>query len=77
MTDPTLDTLTGAAAIAAFIGITERQAHHALLRGRLPAGKLGNVWISSRGKLREHLDGIIKLAAPKPKPTPASPKRKR
>ena len=38
------DTLCGAAAIAEFLGKTERQVQHLLENRRLPAFKLGGVW---------------------------------
>jgi hypothetical protein len=42
--DIAADTLEGAAAIAVFIGKTERQANHLLSKKQLPAYKLGNIW---------------------------------
>jgi hypothetical protein len=38
------DTLEGAAAIAVFIGKTERQINHLLSKKQLPAFKLGGIW---------------------------------
>lgn len=38
------DTIEGAAAIAAFLGKTERQANYLLEKKQLPAYKLGGRW---------------------------------
>jgi hypothetical protein len=38
------DTLQGAAAIAAFLGKTERQTNHLLEKKQIPAFKLGGRW---------------------------------
>jgi hypothetical protein len=42
--DLAADTLEGAAAIAAFLGKTERQTNYLLERKQLPAFKLGGRW---------------------------------
>jgi hypothetical protein len=47
------DKLTGAVAIAEFIGEKPRRTFHLLSSGLLPAGKLGGEWIASRKALRE------------------------
>jgi hypothetical protein len=52
--DIAADRLSGAKAIAAFLGITPRRAVVLLERGVLPAGKEGRTWIASRQALREH-----------------------
>lgn len=52
--DIATDRLSGAKAIAAFLGITPRRAVVLLERGALPAGKEGRTWIASRQALREH-----------------------
>jgi len=52
--DIAADRLSGAKAIATFLGITPRRAVFLLERGFLPAGKEGRTWIASRRALREH-----------------------
>jgi hypothetical protein len=52
-----LDLLKGAAAIASYLGLTERQVYHYLEAGNLPAKKVGKVWIASPKKLREFFEG--------------------
>lgn len=50
----TMDLLKGAAAIAAFLGLTERAVYRYLENGTLPAKKVGKLWIASPRVLREH-----------------------
>ncbi len=47
------DLLHGAAAIAAFIGIKERQARHQIEQGNIPVTRLGRLIISSKRALRQ------------------------
>jgi hypothetical protein len=47
----------GAAAIAAEIGVTQRQAFYLLQRAQLPAMKIGNRWCVSRESLKLHFAG--------------------
>ena len=52
------DTLTGIRAIAVFTGATERRTLYLLEGGRLPAGKVGNLWVASKARLRQLFDAI-------------------
>ena len=45
------DLLWTAARIGQALNITERQAHHLLEQGRLPAKKIGGRWVASRHAL--------------------------
>jgi hypothetical protein len=50
-----LDLLWGAEAIAKALNLkNRRQAFHLLEGGKIPARKVGNQWVASRQKLREH-----------------------
>ena len=51
------DIVWGAAAIAAVIRRSERQAFYLLESGALPAKKLGKQWVASRRKLLAALTG--------------------
>jgi len=52
--DIAADRLSGAKAIAAFLGVTPRRAVYLLESGLIPAGKEGRTWVASRQALREH-----------------------
>lgn len=52
------DTLSGAQAIADFIGTTRRQAYHKCEKGLIPAGKLGKIWIGSKRKITKHFSDV-------------------
>jgi hypothetical protein len=56
---PTLrdDLLWGAQAIADAVGIDIRAAYHLLQNGKLPAVKTGDVWTTTRSRLRRHFEG--------------------
>jgi hypothetical protein len=49
--------LIGCTAIAAFVGLDERRCFYWLQRGYLPADKAGDVWVSTRSRLRRHFSG--------------------
>jgi len=49
--DANFDIVWGAAAIAAVIRRTERQAYYLLESGALPARKVGAQWVASRKRL--------------------------
>ena len=51
---PAEDVLSGAKAIAEFIGENERRTIYLLERGMLPAGKLGQRWVASKRTLDRH-----------------------
>lgn len=66
MTDTTMagaslasEVIHGVHAIADELNITTRKAETLLRAGKLPAGKLGRTWISSRAALRQHMDKLI------------------
>jgi hypothetical protein len=48
------DVLRGATAIAAFIGLDERNTYTAPQRGYLPAQKEGKQWVSTKSRLTAH-----------------------
>lgn len=48
------DLLWGAQEIAREIGRGEKVTYNMLERGELPAKKIGNRWVASKMKLREH-----------------------
>ena len=48
------DIIRGAPAIGAFIGETEHRVYYLARRGLIPVGKLGNLLIGSKQRLREH-----------------------
>lgn len=47
------DFLHGAAAIARFLGMSNRRAYYALERGDLPAFKIGSIWTARKSTLLE------------------------
>ena len=51
------DLLWGARAIAEYIGKTYRQTTYMLEHGRLPAEKIGSIWIGNKSKIRARLLG--------------------
>jgi hypothetical protein len=51
---PAADRIEGAKAIAAFLGITERQARWRLDRGLIPHAREGERFVASKSALREH-----------------------
>jgi hypothetical protein len=51
------DVLRGCAAIAAYIGLDQRQTFHALQRGYLPAQKEGKTWVALKSRLTQHYRG--------------------
>jgi hypothetical protein len=55
-TEPTIaeDALRGIKRIAAFIDEPERRTQYLLETKRIPAGKLGRLWIASKRQLHEH-----------------------
>jgi hypothetical protein len=48
------DILRGCPAIAAYIGLPERQTFYILQRNLLPAWKEGKFWVSTRSRLSHH-----------------------
>jgi hypothetical protein len=56
-TDEFADLLWGAQAIADFINKNYRQTVYLLSTNKLPARKIGAIWIGNRSKLRAHLLG--------------------
>ena len=50
------DLLIGCAAIAAELGIGQRQAFHWLQHKLVPAKKVGSVWTTTKTALRRHLE---------------------
>jgi hypothetical protein len=58
MTDLADDLLTGAGAIAGFIGATRRRAFYLLERGELPAFKLGNIWHARKSAIRNRIEEL-------------------
>lgn len=54
MTDPETDLLTGVAAIAAHLGMTDRQVYHLHDSGELPTFKLGAKVCARRSTLARH-----------------------
>jgi hypothetical protein len=51
---PAQDRIEGARAIAAFLGITERQCRWRMDRGLIPYAREGERFVASRRALREH-----------------------
>jgi hypothetical protein len=51
------DLLVGCNAIAAELGFDPRQTYYWLSRGYLDADKVGDLWISTRSRLRRQFDG--------------------
>jgi hypothetical protein len=54
MASPAEDVLSGAKAIAEFIGESERRTHYLLDRGLLPAGQMGTRWVGSKKRIAQH-----------------------
>lgn len=52
------DRLGGVAQIATFTGETVRRTQYLLERGLIPAGKVGNRWVASKRRLREHFAAL-------------------
>jgi hypothetical protein len=57
------DLLWGIAAIARVINRNQRQSYHLLQTGALPARKIGQQWVASRGQLLATLVGDAASAA--------------
>ena len=49
--------LWGAKAIAAYIKQTPRQTYYLLESGQLPAQRLGQRWVTTKARIRAHLNG--------------------
>jgi hypothetical protein len=47
-----VDLLHGAAEIAAFLGLTERQAFHQIEQGNIPTTRMGRLIVASKSALR-------------------------
>ena len=58
--DPEDRLIVGAKDIGEFLGLTPRQAFHALEKKYLPANKLGKQWISTPRRLRPYATGEAK-----------------
>ena len=58
-----VDVLWGTKAIAAELGLGQRQAYYALERGLIPATKRGRRWVASRKILAEHFGRVLNKAA--------------
>jgi hypothetical protein len=48
------DLLFGAAPIAKFLGLTERQARHQIDHGQIPVTRMGRLIVASKRVLRRH-----------------------
>ena len=59
MSDRT-DFLWGCRAIARYIDKSERSTYHLLEHRKLPAGKVGATWVSTKSVLREYLDDLAR-----------------
>jgi hypothetical protein len=57
MTEEFQNVLWGAQAIADYIGKTYRQTRYMLEHGRLPAQKMGQLWIGNKKKISARLLG--------------------
>jgi hypothetical protein len=55
--DLAADLLFGIEAIAKYIGIGKRQAHHAIVCGHIPIRRMGRTIVGSKSALRRHLTG--------------------
>jgi hypothetical protein len=51
------DILWGAQAIADAIGRDVRDVYYLLQRGLIPATKTGDIWTTTRSRLRRHFEG--------------------
>jgi hypothetical protein len=60
--DLAADTLSGASAIAAFLGKTERQTNHLLEKRQIPAFKLGGRWHMRKSTYRSHIERLESAA---------------
>ena len=62
--DPEDRLIVGANDIGQFLGLTPRQAYHALSKGYLPGKKLGKQWTSTPRRLRpyaiDEVDSAVK-----------------
>jgi len=59
MTDPeNSDLLYGVAAIASYLGLTEKQARHRTQQGTIPTFKMGSVVCARRSSLRAWLANL-------------------
>jgi len=53
------DLMGGVPAIAAFLGLSERQTYHLLENRKLPAFKIGNrKWQARKSTLRRHIQNL-------------------
>jgi hypothetical protein len=57
------DLLRGIEEIADEIGLTPRQTHYALTKGRIPAARDGNSWVASKETLRDHYKKLTAKSA--------------
>jgi hypothetical protein len=57
------DLLIGAAAIATFLGLTERAARHQIDEGEIPHVRMGRLIVGSKRVLRNHFSPDNKTAA--------------
>jgi len=55
--DDTLDVLIGAIAIARYLNIDVRRCYHMMERGHLPVIKMGDLWTTTKSRLRRHFEG--------------------
>ena len=53
------DLLRGCAEISAFIGESQRRTFYLLENSRIPCGKVGSLWLSSKSALRQHYAALI------------------
>jgi hypothetical protein len=62
--DLAADLLWGTAKIAAFLGLSERQADHAIRSGHLPVRRMGRLIVGSKAALRKQFTVVDEKAAP-------------
>ena len=55
------DLLWGCKAIADELGLDRRAVFYLLQTGKLPATKTGNIWTTTRSRLRRHFEGDVTL----------------
>jgi len=56
-----LDVLRGVPEIASYIRRSERATYHGLQAGQIPAFKEGNIWITTKTRLRLYYNGELTL----------------
>ncbi len=70
-----LDLLSGAEAIAAYLGWSVRSTFYACEKGHIPAFKIGVKWCARKSTLKAHIDDLESATRRKQTKSAESPRR--